>query len=901
MSKKKFPSSSRSGKSGSLHLAAALALIGVALPPNPLQAQTVPSDEAEQLDEFVGFAGEDPVSILPTEPIESAVGFSKTLLETPRSISTVSSEIIDRLGLSAVEDLARIVPGTYTTTRFGIQGSINVRSVPADTYFRGMKRLNLQGHARTVLAALDSIEVVKGPPSPIYGMGKIGGYTNMVPKSGRAKVGGYLEKSEGFVQAIVGSYDRKEVSFGTGGPVELFGKKGGFYVYGLLEDSDSYTEQVFVKQKILQAALSLDNVIGKMRMETGLNYQVSGTAGAFMNRVSQELVDDGRYITGRPLVNLDLNGNGKIGYLEYMQASPVRGNLSGANQPLIQQFAWPRDANGNLYPLGQFPARSGIPVTMLNYLNANPEADPTGLLRAQGAGGVLPTSGQLPVGFVLDPRTVGETTVDYRRAGNFEKELEAKLGVFYLDFIQDSDPSLTFKNQTFVDNMDQYKLSEQPGGGKQDVTVVENKTTVTKLFEKLPDWLDLNTLGSFNFRWTRATGYRYGGDFSGYRTDVMDGQGLMTPNTTFVHPFENDDILNDGAPWTSDYKTDYWETGIGLMADITIADRLNLLLGARYDGSHAENTDNPSFNPTSGTSANPGRPRAQSSASGWDTGLSWSVSASYALPYNIRPYITLAESSLTLETNNNKMDNNVIRNGHIGQAELKEAGIKANLLDGKLFLASAIYEQTRTSVSISDDSSLLNAEVSSTKNRGWETEIKWVPTRNFSLSAFALFQKTEYIFNRGANIWVDARTLGFQDGLDANGNVVYPAEAFLYGGRSFLILPAGTPGFEEVHGTPNEQFGFTALYDFDFGLGLSFSGNFLSSTYSGRLKTIRLPASEVFNIGASYKFGQWRAKLDVFNLLDEQYFRARTGDTLGDALFSAMPGRRWQLTVTRSF
>ena len=37
-----------------------------------------------------------------------------------------------------------------------------------------------------MLAAMDTIEVVKGPPSPIYGMGKIGGYTNMVPKAGRA-------------------------------------------------------------------------------------------------------------------------------------------------------------------------------------------------------------------------------------------------------------------------------------------------------------------------------------------------------------------------------------------------------------------------------------------------------------------------------------------------------------------------------------------------------------------------------------------------------------------------------------------------------------------------------------------------------------------------------------------
>ena len=136
----------------------------------------------------------DPRRILPIEASEAAFGFSKDLFDTPRSVSVVSQQTIDLFGLSAVEDLVRFAPGVYTTTRFGIQGSVDVRNVPADTFFRGMKRLTLQGNGRSVLAAMDTIEVVGGPPSPIYGMGKIGGYTNMVPKSGRAANGEYLDR-----------------------------------------------------------------------------------------------------------------------------------------------------------------------------------------------------------------------------------------------------------------------------------------------------------------------------------------------------------------------------------------------------------------------------------------------------------------------------------------------------------------------------------------------------------------------------------------------------------------------------------------------------------------------------------------------------------------------------------
>jgi iron complex outermembrane receptor protein len=179
--------------------------------PALLAQETTPtaSEPVILLDKFVlEERVEDPLGMLPERPVEGAFGFQKSVLDTPRSVSLVSAEVIDAMSLSAVEDLVRVVPGVFTVTRFGIQGGIDVRSVPGDTYFRGMKRIDLQGHGRSVLAAMDSIEVVKGPPSPIYGMGKIGGYTNMVPKAGRAKTGGYLSKNEGLAQVIGGSFSK---------------------------------------------------------------------------------------------------------------------------------------------------------------------------------------------------------------------------------------------------------------------------------------------------------------------------------------------------------------------------------------------------------------------------------------------------------------------------------------------------------------------------------------------------------------------------------------------------------------------------------------------------------------------------------------------------------------------
>lgn len=847
---------------------------------------------------------------LPAGTSDAAFGFSKSLFETPRTMSYISEETIDLFGLSAVEDLLRIVPGVFTTTRFGIQGSVDVRNVPADTYFRGMRRLTLQGHGRSVLAAMDSIEVVGGPPSPLYGLGKIGGYTNVVPKSGRAKSGRYLSETEGFIQGIGGQYDRKEVSFGFGGPLSFlkeYGRPGGYYVYGLIEDSQSYAEGVPVKQQLLQAAISIDDFAKPFRLEAGVNVQISRTAGALTGRLTQELVDNGSYIGGAPLVDLDLNGNGEIGYLEMQSASPVTGSLSSANQPLIQLFAWPTDANGDPLPLDQFPQVSGIPASMYEYLTAHPEADPTGLLRAQGVGGPTPISGAVPVGMVLDPRTVGYRSLNPRRSAAFERSLKAVFLTAYADLIYDIDPNFTVKNQLFFDSMDQFKSSNQPFSQVQHVYVIENKLTLTRRLERL-SWLRINTLASFNARNTVSRGKMALGDYSNHRTDATSPTwnaetGGMTANTTFASANENSDLGRDGLPWFSLYRTEYSEIGLGVLLDIDMFRDTNLLFGGRIDGSRAENVDYAGrFNANTGTSAAPGAYLdSDDVARAWDRGTSWSFSISRQLPYGLRPYATWARSSLVLDGNNNALQNSVIRAGHIGSAELKEAGLKASWLGGRMLFTGSAFEQGRIDVSEDDDANVLSAYPTATTTRGWQMELKWVPTRDLMLSLYAIEQTTEYTPNVGGQIQVDARALGFKDVVDAAGNVIYPAEAFLYGGRARIQLPNNMEEYKYKQGNPPQQVGLSAVYQLAKNLGVTFKGGYLSSTCSGRLCLVRLPQSHVYDAGVFWETRGLHLKFDVFNLTDEHYYRARTGDTLGDVIAQAMPGRRWQFTARYEF
>jgi outer membrane receptor protein involved in Fe transport len=107
--------------------------------------------------------------------------------------------------------------------------------------------------------------------------------------------------------------------------------------------------------------------------------------------------------------------------------------------------------------------------------------------------------------------------------------------------------------------------------------------------------------------------------------------------------------------------------------------------------------------------------------------------------------------------------------------------------------------------------------------------------------------------------------------------------------------------YAEKQGNPSVQIGLSTTYKAASGLGFTLSGNYFSSVHSGRLKLIDLPHARVFDVGAFWEAGRWHIKVDVTNVFDERYFRARTGDIFADMLIQAMPARRWLLTANYNF
>ncbi|MFW6349938.1 MAG: TonB-dependent receptor plug domain-containing protein, partial [Thiohalospira sp.] len=123
----------------------------------------------------------------------TAKGYAAPEAETPRSVTVMDAETIQRREARSVGDLLRGEPGLATA----VDGSVGV-----DPVVRGLKRdqvlvlvdgvrVNaMQPPARGSLASyvnvdlIERIEVVRGPGSVLYGAGAMGGVINIITKGG---------------------------------------------------------------------------------------------------------------------------------------------------------------------------------------------------------------------------------------------------------------------------------------------------------------------------------------------------------------------------------------------------------------------------------------------------------------------------------------------------------------------------------------------------------------------------------------------------------------------------------------------------------------------------------------------------------------------------------------------
>ncbi|RZI98705.1 MAG: TonB-dependent receptor, partial [Rubrivivax sp.] len=260
---------------------------------------------AQSVEEVVVTA--DPVRLLQVGSNSAAFGLDKSLLETPRAVTLVSDATIARYGMDGLDSLTAITPSAYTGSFYGVEGAVNLRGTLAENYFKGFKRSENRGTYSTPLSNAAGIEILRGPPSPVYGAGKVGGLVNFIPKTQGAS-----DAFGGEVSVTYGAYSRRMLTGQVGAPVTLGLAQGGIHAYAEVNDSHSFYRGLHPSHQLME--LSGDLAFDGWSLSADyLYYRSAGdvqTPG--WNRLTQNLIDGGTYITGRTTSLADADGNGRL-------------------------------------------------------------------------------------------------------------------------------------------------------------------------------------------------------------------------------------------------------------------------------------------------------------------------------------------------------------------------------------------------------------------------------------------------------------------------------------------------------------------------------------------------------------------------------------------------------------
>ena len=312
-----------------------LSAVALTLVSTAAQAEAQVSDQVDA----VLVLARDKAGLLEKQPSDTVFGLDKPLIETPRSASLVSDLTLERFGIETLDGISAVSPGTHTASFYGVPGSLNVRGTLAENYFRGFKRVENRGTYSTPIGGAARIEVLRGPPTPVYGAGKVGGLVNFMPKSARDE-GRFLAAPEGEVTATFGSYNKKLLTGQFGAPLSLGGAEGGLYAYAEVEDSHSYYRGIYPRHQTLELSADFDLGQGWSTAFGGMVFHSDGdvqTAG--WNRLTQDLIDNRTYLTGRDTSLRDADGNGRltpneVGFYPFASALYLVGGGSDAKHTL---------------------------------------------------------------------------------------------------------------------------------------------------------------------------------------------------------------------------------------------------------------------------------------------------------------------------------------------------------------------------------------------------------------------------------------------------------------------------------------------------------------------------------------------------------------------------------------
>lgn len=788
------------------------AAFGLALA-TTLSAQTPAAKPADEITTMQKFEVKDvPIEqqILPTSrPFNSVFGTDDNIVDVPRNVTIISRQQLSDISISSVLDFSKLTSSSYTTTNFGAPANPSIRGQTADLFINGVRgRITSNGNGLPLdFNSIESVNIVKGPATAVQGTSMyVGGFVDLITKRP------YFDAAKGSISVTIGSYSQKEWTIDTGGPLSptaayRFSYSG--------QDSQGYWYDYYNKNHSIYGALTFHPT---KDYEIFLNataafYRYTENWG--INRVTQDLIDNGNYLTG-------VNSN----------AAP--------------DFA--------KYPLG-FVDASGKPIDFVNINTiggpAAPVSDPQ-------------NSKWVTSGFPAENRIVfGPTVKANRHVRLLAPDNHSTGREFNAQAIQTKTFSPDFKivNNSFASYTARNTLSTYYYSEIIDPSwFAENRTEF--IFAQ-KDY-SLNT--GVDLRYQRTKAYD---DYFFEPANVWD----LTKDQHYVNVYNSVNFPNPFTSlpvpgWPNRYATDGIQNGdtndshgttVGPFAQGTWkpSEQFSVVLGGRLDRFDAHVRE-----PLLAT-----HPTADIAV--------WIPNYNASLVYK-----PTATSSVYVTYNHSKNTSGAVGNGggitgwnaagtalfkdnFLQPSELVELGSKYALMQSKVFLNFAVFDQKRTFKSTS------STIIQQFKTKGFEAEMSYQPDKH-------LYGTLSYSY-------VDAKsTPGFQ----SDGGVGY--------------FFASTSVESRVSGLPQHLVNGLISYSWDSGWSLSSNVLYTGSMSNNSAGTLIIPAQYQLDGSVAYRTKKWEVRLNISNLTNEKNW-APPNAVYGNASIFALPGTMGQLTIKRSF
>jgi outer membrane receptor for monomeric catechols len=231
--------------------------------------------------------------------VSSVLGDGRSLLETPRSVSTITPALFNERQIHGVREILLHAAGAYAGSSYGKATVPNLRGDTAETYLNGQRlSYNLYGYFPS-FNGVEAVDLVRGPGSAIFGAGHFqGGYVNYVTKQPR------FSGPETTLTTRIGTWAPGDRSFANGSfqvdttaPVNSrFAWRASVEVKG----GDTYFRENDVRDDRLDLFLAASwRLRGGATVDGVVQYLWQASPEILgVNRPTQELIDHARYFTG---------------------------------------------------------------------------------------------------------------------------------------------------------------------------------------------------------------------------------------------------------------------------------------------------------------------------------------------------------------------------------------------------------------------------------------------------------------------------------------------------------------------------------------------------------------------------------------------------------------------------